>query len=449
MAPNISHARLAAYKALNEVVASQAFSQVSLRKHLHGVKDEADRRLATAIVYGTLKRLRYLEYCLGKLSNRPLESIDPKLAIALMMGLYQAFFMDKIPEYAIVNDSVNIAKLFVGKSVAPFANGVLRTALRQKKKLSLESASFASFLERMEMEYGFSPLAVSVMRQSLTDSQIESYAKAALEPAQNYLRVNPAKASASELVIALDNIGIEAEETYVPGVLCASASANIYTNKLFSSGYYFAQDIASAISTYALDPQGKEKIIDLCAAPGGKSFGVMCIAPEAEITAIDISLEKCSMIQFSAKTLGFSIEAQKHDAREAWQKWQGKYSKAICDVPCSGLGALRRKPEINLRLDEKHLEALRELQPQIAYSAYECLSEGGVMLYSTCTLGTAENDDVVQGLLGKYPSARLEPIKLPFEMKSRHEEQNDGLLRLATDKDDSDGFFIAKIMKGR
>jgi 16S rRNA (cytosine967-C5)-methyltransferase len=278
--------------------------------------------------------------------------------------------------------------------------------------------------------------------------EIEAYGQAIMEPPEVYLRVNTSRTTPEELAGRLGEAGVTAESTYVPGVLSVSSSASIFSNDLFRAGLYYAQDISGAICSYALGARGDSKVLDLCAAPGGKSFGAWLSSGGAQVKAADIDTKKIDTMRRTAVQLGIPVTAVKRDATVLWESEAGAYGFVVCDVPCSGLGALRRKPEILGRLTADHAASLPPLQSRILASAYAYARPGGVVLYSTCTLGKRENEDVVEKFLAGNPGARLEAVSLPFGLNAAHPEMADGILHLGPERDHSDGFFIARIRKG-
>jgi 16S rRNA (cytosine967-C5)-methyltransferase len=234
----------------------------------------------------------------------------------------------------------------------------------------------------------------------------------------------------------------------VPDTLEVASGSNIFSNDLFRAGLYFAQDLAGVISTYAVGAGAGSRVIDLCAAPGGKSFGLYLASPGVEIVATDLNTAKIDVMRRSASQLGIPLTAVKRDSTLCREEELETYDFAICDVPCSGLGALRRKPEISYRLTKAHIAGLAETQLKIAQAAFAYLKRGGVMLYSTCTIGKRENDRVIEKLLAANRKAVMDPITLPFALACEHPEMADGLLRLDPVHDMSDGFFMARIKKG-
>ncbi len=446
MKKNISPARTTAYKILNDVLGNKAFSNISVNANLNlSLKNEKDRRLAVHIVYGTLKKKNRLEKILTELSNIPIDKINPSVRIILFMSIYQIAYMSKIPEYALVNDAVNMCKFYGNHSAASFVNAVLRNALRRKNKL-IEKEN--DFLDLMYYEYGFPKWITRSLQKHYTEDFLLQYAKASEEAPDVFVRVNTLKIQKDMLKESLAEQNIHVQSTYVPETLKVLSDRNIFSDDSYRNGWFYAQDLSGVISGYALDPQKEDKIIDLCSAPGGKSFNAGILSFNSDILSCDINTTKLDLVKRSAKQLGLSgIKVVKRDATIRNEKEEGMYDRVICDVPCSGLGVIKRKPEILYRLTEEHISNLLDLQQKILTVGLSYLKKGGTLLYSTCTLNPEENMGIVESVIKQHNNIELVPIELPFQLKAQHKEMKSGSLLLDPMHDDCDGFFMAKLTK--
>ena len=446
MKKNISPARTTAYKILNDVLENKAFSNISVNSNLNiSLKNEKDRRLAVHIVYGTLKKKNRLEKILTELSNIPIDKINPGVRIILFMSLYQIAYMSKIPEYALVNDAVNMCKFYGNHSAASFVNAILRNALRSKDKLISNEKDFFDF---MYYEYGFPKWITKSLKKYYSEDFLLQYAKASEEAPDVFIRINTLKVQENIVKETLAEGNTNVQSTYVPGALKVLSDKNIFSDNTYRNGWFYAQDLSGVISGYALDPQKDDKIIDLCSAPGGKSFNAGILSYNSYILSCDINTTKLDLVKRSARQLGLSgIKVVKRDATVLNEKEAGYYDRVICDVPCSGLGVIKRKPEILFRLTEDHISNLMDLQKKILTAGLNYLKKGGTLLYSTCTLNHDENMGIVESVVKQHDNIELVPIELPFRLKAQHPEMKSGSLLLNPIHDNCDGFFIAKLTK--
>lgn len=446
MGKAVSPARSAAYKILYDVIENKAYSNVSVNNHIDlSIKNEADRRLANAIAFGTLKKRTRLEKSLGKLSAKPIAELDAGVRIILLMSLYQILFMDKLPEYAIVNDAVNLARFGSERASTSFVNGVLRNALRQKNEL-LDTET--EFYEYMRAEYNLPRFVADIYLQSFSKDELTELMRKFDEPAKLYLRVNTLKKNPDHLIARLEGLGIRAEKTYVPNTLLVRSTRNVFMTPAFRDGDFFVQDISGAISSFVLAPKKNERILDLCAAPGAKSFGAYFSEPSIELLSCDINSKKVDLMKRTALQLGISrFRGVKRDGRFVREGEENLYDRVICDAPCSGLGVVGRKPEILYNVTPEHLASLVKLQLELLSCASKYLKAGGTLIYSTCTLSAEENERNVARLLEADPTLTREPIALPFALNCPHPEMDRGELRLTPISDESDGFFIAALRK--
>lgn len=445
----ISPARIQAYQVLCDVINNKAFSNIAVNNHINFlIRNENDRNLAVNIVYGTLKKLSLLDKILASLSNVSVNAIDNDVRVALLMGLYQLLFLDKIPDYAVVNDAVELCKLYKRASASPYVNAVLRTAIRTKADIPLKHTDF---YEAMRYDFGFPEWLTQMLEMMMPKAKLLSVAQAFMNPAPLYVRTNTSKITVDALILRLSDEGISARETYVPGVLRIMSGGSLFSSKAFRDGLFYAQDISGALSGYVLDPKKTDKILDICAAPGGKSFNAAMLSQGADITACDISTSKLDLLRRSAQQLGLSaIKAVRRDATYAVEpRYKDAYDKIICDVPCSGLGVIGRKPEILMNITKTHIDNLLGMQKTMLSLAAQQLKPGGTLIYSTCTINSNENFRQVETLLSERNDVALSEIQPGFDLPAAHDEMAKGYLQLWPDGDACDGFFIAKIVKNQ
>ena len=443
---NISDASTCSYKVLYDVIYNKAFSNISINKHLNlMVKNNNDRALAVNIIYGTLKKRNRLEKIFSELSNSPIEKTDKRVRILILLSLYQIFYLDKVPEYAIVNDAVNLGKFFAGNSTGSYINGILRSALRSKNDIVKKENNIEDL---MYYEYGFEKWITNMLKEHYDNEYIENLGKEFEKASDVYIKVNHRKISTDNLIKIFDSKNISIEKTFVADVLKINSTSNIFFMDEFKKGYFYAQDISGAISTCVLKPNNGDSIIDLCAAPGSKSFGAAIYADGVSVLSCDNSKLKLDLLKRTASQLGLSnIRANLRDSTKSIDRDVNKFDKVICDVPCSGLGVCKRKPEILTNLTMEHIKSLIPIQQEMLKRAIEYTKSGGEIVYSTCTINPSENLINVKKVIDEIENVELMEINLDFNLQNDHPEMKDGYLILDPVKDKCDGFFMAKIKK--
>ncbi|MGN8913890.1 16S rRNA (cytosine(967)-C(5))-methyltransferase RsmB [Anaerofustis butyriciformans] len=449
MAKNIkiSPSRVSAYKVLNEVFLTGAFSNISLTKHLRAINIEADRRLCTNIVHGVIKKFNKLEYILSKLSKMPVNELDERVKISIYIGLYQIVYLDKIPEYALVNDSVNLVKMFVGKKASGFVNGVLRNALR--KKYELKEITFSDYYDIMNYEYGFKRALVEKLLLSYNKEELLEYAKFSMLPPSLSLRVNNLKTTRDELIERFNMKGFETRKTFVPEGVEITSSLNVTLTEEYRKGLFSIQDSAGMLVSYALDAKEGMSVLDMCSAPGGKSMHTAeKMNNKGSIISCDIYKKKLEIMDFRAKQLGIDIiKVRKQDGTKFCEDYVDGFDRIICDVPCSGLGVIRRKPEILKYYSNEKIDELKNIQYSILSNAVKYLKKDGILVYSTCTINKEENEDILNKVLSENKNLVLDSINLPFEFEYDKEMAEKGILNVRGDKNNTDSFFISKIKR--
>lgn len=449
MAKNIkiSPSRVSAYKVLNEVFLTGAFSNISLTKHLRAINIEADRRLCTNIVHGVIKKFNKLEYILSKFSKMPVNELDERVKISIYIGLYQIVYLDKIPEYALVNDSVNLVKMFVGKKASGFVNGILRNALR--KKYELKEITFSDYYDIMNYEYGFKRALVEKLLLSYSKEELLSYAEFSMLPPSLSLRVNNLKTTRDELIERFNIKGFETRKTFVPEGIEITSSLNVTLTEEYRKGLFSIQDSAGMLVSYALDAKEGMSVLDMCSAPGGKSMHTAeKMNNKGSIISCDIYKKKLEIMDFRAKQLGINIiKVRKQDGTKFCEDYVDRFDRIICDVPCSGLGVIRRKPEILKYYSNEKIDELKNIQYSILSNAVKYLKKDGILVYSTCTINKEENEDILNKVLSENENLVLDSINLPFEFEYDKEMAKKGILNVQGDKNNTDSFFISKIKR--
>ena len=355
----------------------------------------------------------------------------------LRLGAYQILFLDKIPVSAAVNEAVEQTKTYANKRAAGLVNGSLRTLARRKDELEKP--------HDLATKYSHPQPLVDCLRASMDEETLEAFLAADNDIPKTALQANPLKASAEQVAAALDEAGIACEpHPWLPGCFLVSGTGNLESLPLFQSGAVYVQDAAAKLAVLASGAAPGMRVLDCCAAPGGKSFAAaMQMENTGSILSCDLHAHKISLIEKNAARLGISIlKAEQRSASEFDPALEAQFDLVIADVPCSGLGVIRKKPDIRYKpLDA--IERLPEVQRAILETVSRYVKPGGALLYSTCTVRKEENEAVVLPFLQAHPEFSLEPFPVPDGL----DLPNEGYATLLPHKHAADGFFICKLRK--
>ena len=386
----------------------------------------ADKRLCTQIVYGVTERRLTLAHIVAERTKKPPE---PVIRCILYAGLYQLLWCDRIPDSAAVNESVRLCGAFRKKSAGGFVNAVLRGFLRDGKRYALPGDP----LEAMQVQYS----APAALIQRLIAEHGEAEAKAFLEdsllPPPLTVRLNTTRATADDLAPFGAKACPQAEGAYV------LEAADAVHSEAFKKGLFHVQDLAPQICCALLGARPGETVLDVCAAPGGKSFTIAeRMEDRGHVYAFDLYPQRVGLIRDGAQRLGLTcIRADVQDATQHRDDMP-LADRILCDVPCSGFGVIRRKPEIKYTpLDQA--AALPEIQYQILETAAQYLRPGGTLVYATCTVLRAENEDVVARFLASHLDFSLAPLT--------ERGQTAGQMTFLPQHHGSDGFFAARLVR--
>ena len=399
--------------------------------------DPREAALATRLCYGVVQNRGRLDFYLRQLLTGSFKKLHPAVRDILHMGLYQIYDMDKIPDSAAVNESVTLARKYGAPGSDRLVNAVLRNAVRTKGTLQ-EPTSY-------EDRYSHPAELVSLLKTALPKGTLEGVLKANNEAPKTVIQVNTLKTNGAALLEQLRREGVEAEpHGWMPECLVLGSTGSLEKLPSFQQGLFYVQDPASRLSVRCAGLQKGFRVLDCCAAPGGKSFAAaMAMEGRGSICSCDIHPHKIQLIENGAARLGLGIlQARLQDASEFVPEWEGAMDAVLVDAPCSGLGIIRKKPDIRYR-DLKENEALPALQKKILANQARYVKKGGVLLYSTCTLLPRENQEVVEDFLKTHPEFSLEKLELPQIFP----ENTTGMLTLLPGQWDTDGFFISKMRR--
>lgn len=427
---------------LNNVINKGAFLNDELKKADNKNIKDIDYNLLANICKGVLKNKLLLDYIIRKNSKLRLKKIHDLILIILEMGVYQIFFTDKIPAYSIVNELVELAKKNGNKGSISFVNGILRNIVRNKEKI-IASGYYIDDLKKndyskyLSIKYSHPQFFVDEILEKKGKEFTEDLLRKNNEEAPFFIRVNTVKTSIAAFKELLDkNKFSYKENSYSKNCLEILNPENIINSDLFKKGYFYIQDLASIIVAEIATDKEEREVLDLCAAPGGKSINLSLLNLQASILACDVSSARLKKMDQNINRLGIkNISLKENDASKINKDFIDKFDLVLVDAPCSGLGLYRRKPEIRYNKDNEDLENLASLQKQILKNALSYVKAGGKLLYSTCTLSKTENEDVVKSVLKE--NDKFEIVKT----------MGQDFKRFYPNIDNTDGFCICKLKR--
>lgn len=441
----MANVRMTAYQVLYRVLYEDAYSAIAINHAIHEEKlGGVDASFLSALVYGVLERKLTLEYIIRQYSSIRIKKIEKKTLIVLYLGVYQLIYMDKVPDSAAVNESVKLCKALRLYHSSGFVNAVLRNMVRAEKAYKLPERS--DQIKYLSVVYSCPESLVKEFLDTYGVDITEKILSGILGRPPITVRVNTLKTDKATLTAALEEKGIKvANISFLENSLELSHTGSLEKIKEFQLGHFFVEDAASQLCAEILGAKAGETVADVCAAPGGKSFySAIRMQDQGRIYSYDIHEHKIRLMNASAKRLGIHImETGLRDAASGGEL--PKCDRILCDVPCSGLGILRRKPEIRYKTDT-NIDFLTNLQYSILCVSAASLPEGGTLVYSTCTLRCAENHAIVERFLREHDDFIGEPIRSPDGIGHEIEEEAH-CLTLIPGVYGTDGFFVAKLRR--
>ena len=386
-------AREIAFKILCDIEENNNYSNIAINKHFKNLKiSNQDRGLATEIVYGVVENKYYLDYVINKLSKIKTQKLSICVKILLRMGIYQIAFLNSISDYAAVNETVNLVKKYDKRS-SGFVNAILRNIIRNKDEIL-----------NVDIE--------NDVIEKLKENGLKAY-----------------KVSIIDEAIRVENL------------------KDIENNELFKEGLFTIQDISSMMASKVLNPKENSNALDVCSAPGGKTTHIATLMNNTgKVISRDVFEHKLKLINNTVNRLGLTnVEVENFDASILDENSINKFDYVLADVPCSGLGIIRRKPEIKYK-SKAEIKDLPVLQRKILENASKYVKVGGNLLYSTCTILDSENIEVINNFLKENDNFELVPID---EVNVDLDNQEKGYLKIYPNIHGMDGFFIAKLKRVR
>ena len=426
-------ARNTAVKILYDIYEKNAYSNVALNKAFsaNAALSVLDRSFATELVYGTIKYTITFDWLIAQYSKVKFHKISKWILVILRMGLYQIFFMDKVPYSAACNESVKLAEHYGHQGSKGFVNGILRSILRDTEG-NIAMVKFPS----MAVRYGYPDWMVAAFQEDYGEDCTLEILKAYEKPARFSIRANRLQCTREGLLNRLQEAGVTATASKLTkdGVLLEHAS-DVTKVPGFAEGWFYVQGESSMLVGQIAEPKAGDAVLDLCSAPGGKAtHAAELMGNTGVVIAGDIYAAKLDKVNESAKRLGITIlKTIQQDASCFVPDYEEKFDCVIADVPCSGLGILRKKPEIRLQRTENDILELLPLQQKILDCAARYVKPGGTLIYSTCSILKRENEAQVVSFLKEHEEFVLCEKESPMAIMPQTYE--------------TDGFFIAKMKR--
>lgn len=416
-----------------------SYSNLQLKTELKNSElSHLDKGLLTQLVNGTLEKSIYLDYCLAKFSKMKLSKMSPYLLSILRIGAYQILFLDKVPDSAACNESVKLGKKYIGQSISGIINGILRSISREKEHIELPQKDKDLALH-LSIKFSASKWIVELWLNSYGYDNTLKILEGSSNANQTAIRINTTKTNFETLKSALDIT----KHPFLNNAANIHFSEDLENIEAFKDGLFYIQDSSSQLCCEILNPQKDENILDVCAAPGGKSF---TIAQNCDtVYSVDLYEQRTALIADGAKRLGLSnIKTFCANSAKELPFDKNSFDKILCDVPCSGLGVIRKKPDILFK-NPQELNELPALQYEILKNASHYLKAGGTLIYSTCTLNPNENELIIKKFLEENKAFVLLKID-EFIPKDIHCINEYGYTTILPDEN-CDGFFISKIKR--
>lgn len=433
-------ARQTAFSILLKIEKDKAYSNIALDSAVKGSSlDSTDCAFISRLVYGVTERKITLDYVISQFLNQPIKKLKPEVLVALRIGTYEILFMDKIPVSASVNESVLLAK----NNKSGFASGLVNAVLRKVSTNGEEVLTNLSGEERISVLYSAPIELVRFLKHHYNEENAEEILKSALNKKEITIRVNTLKTTSEELIKLLEKENVSTKTTCLENALVINAKGAVYELEAYKNGLFYVEDVSSQLCVKELGLKENCKFIDICSAPGGKSFTAsQYMNNTGEIYSCDIHSHRVELIKSGAERLGVkNIFPTVNDATVYNENFENA-DCVLCDVPCSGLGIIGKKPEIKYKsLDET--KELIPIQKEILTTASKYVKKGGTLIYSTCSINPNENRKICDWFLKEnddFCSVKVLP-ETP-----RGIDEGD-YLTLLPHINNCDGFFIAKFIK--
>lgn len=438
--------RALAVEALTRV-ANGAYSNLQLEQTLesHNLSD-VDRRFVTNLVYGTIQHQLTLEYYLAGFV-KPNQKVLPWVKMTLLVALYQELYLDRVPKRAIFNEAIQLAKDRGHEGIRRFVTGVLHAIDRQGLP---DISQIKDPVQRLSLQYSVPEWLVTAIQKQVGDEKAVSILETINQPAAQSVRVNTAVATAEAVQQSLTDQGYTVTPSVVAGNAFRLDDKAANQSNVFETGELTIQDESAMLPVEALQVRPGDQVLDACAAPGGKTTQIAALLDAhsgGKVTALDLHPKKVNLIEKNAERLHVSdrVDAVALDARKINDRFPKKqFDRILVDAPCSGLGLIRRKPEIRYEKTPQDIQQLQRVQLGILDAVSEKLKPNGILVYSTCTILDTENADVAAKFLADHPD--FESMRVNTQLQVKDDRSTD-TLAIYPDDFDSDGFFVSAFRK--
>lgn len=411
--------------------------------------DKQQRNFIRRVVFGTVEHKNYIDFCINSVSNIKINKMKPTIRQILRMSAYQLIFMDKVPAHAAINEAVKLTQKRKFTNLKNFVNGVLRSIERQKDSFDAQINTLPTN-QYLATKYSINIELIDYLLEQLSFEQLEQFLKSSLTIKETCIHVNPLKISAEALFEKLSNQFVLQRGHLLRDSFYLSEYDQLKDIDAFRNGEFQIQDESSSLVGLIANPHKSNKILDACAAPGGKTTHMaMIMENEGTVISCDISEIKTERIKENCQRFGLTnVTVRIADASLSNEEFINAFDIVVADVPCSGLGVLRNKPDIKYNMTLDKIKSLIEIQKSILQNVKEYVKVGGELIYSTCTINQAENIHQIRWFLESNPNFEL--IDLSKEQTLDPDIKNlaeNGCIQLMTDTRLTDGFFIAKLKR--
>ncbi|MGX4645179.1 16S rRNA (cytosine(967)-C(5))-methyltransferase RsmB [Holzapfeliella sp. JNUCC 80] len=435
-------ARRIALETLISVFKNKSYSNIALN---HALKksdlSSNDKNLVTQLVYGTIQHQIYLDYQIRDIFKENKKA--PWMRPLLLMSIYQLFFLDRVPNHAVLDEANLLSKQYAKNNLYKVVNGVLRNVLRQGQQTP-DEANLVTYLATV---YSIPEWLVDYLITDFGQSKTKSILQSINQPPQNTIRINHKVTTKDKVCQWLDNHEISYTDSKISPDSLHLSYGPINQLELFEQGAITIQDDSATLAAQSLQVEAGDTVLDACAAPGGKTIQIAEELVTGKVTALDIHKNKLNLIKENATRMQVAdlIETKQLDARLVSQELgTAIYDKILVDAPCSGLGLLRRKPEVKYTKELSDVKKLSRIQLEILNGVCDSLKPNGRLVYSTCTITNEENEQVVNSFLKQHPDFSLEKVYLKADNEAI---RSDDFVRIFPDTYQTDGFFIASLVK--
>lgn len=444
----VDKVREVALKVLYNIEVNKAYSNITLDEEINKnmkILDNRDIGFISELTYGVITWKLTIDEIIKRYSNLRLKKISPWILNILRMGIYQIVFLNKVPKSAAVNESVNLAKRYGHKGSSNFVNAILRKVSKNDYE---EMFNIENNVERISKTNSMPVWIVETLLKENTLEKVEEICKNSNLKPELSIRVNNLKTSKEELKKKLEEKDIKVENGVLEDFLILKNAKNIENIEEFKNGFFTVQDEAAGLTAKILNPQINDTVLDACSSPGGKTtYLAEIMKDKGEVIAFDIHPHRVKLVEQVSKRLNLkSIKTDVKDSSIYDEKYKEKFDKILLDVPCLGLGVLKRKPDIKWQRKKEDIEEISKIQKQILDTCSKYLKKGGVLVYSTCSILKEENEDVVNEFLEKNENFEMEKIELEENNYFKKFCKNNKFLQVYQ-SEKSDGFFICKMIK--